>query len=102
MAAAVRVRHDIEFLRGYLIQGTQKPIAPRLGREGAYVGLDPLSILRVRRSNRHSFSTRQMHCMNLVTLVKQRTLRHDAVLAWLSYRTADGRLWLECDLVRTR
>src|SRR3984893_9885582 len=81
MAAAVRVRHDIEFLRGYLIQGTQKPIAPRLGREGAYVGLDPLSILRVRRSNRHSFSTRQMHCMNLVT---QSTDRHDAVLAWLS------------------
>src|SRR5258707_1048923 len=85
MAATIRVRHAIEFVRGYLIQGTQKPIAPRSGREAAYVGLDHAAILRARRPNRHSLSNRQMQCMNQVRLIRRNAEHHDVVPAWLDH-----------------
>ena len=71
MGVTIGVRHAIEFVLGYLIQGTQKPIAPRSGREATYIGLDHAGIVRAGWPNCHFFSAQQMHCLTQVGRVTQ-------------------------------
>ena len=71
MTATIRVRHAIEFIRGYFIQSTQKPIASRSGRESAYIGLDNAGILRACRPNCYLLPAQQLHYSTWVRLVTQ-------------------------------